>query len=155
MKLYLSHSTEETEKIGLALGLALRDADVRHAFIALRGDMGVGKTAFTRGFAEAFAVSCVKSPTYTVVNEYKGDALPLFHFDLYRLEDEDDLYSIGFDDYLVRDGLILCEWTEKIPGIVPSDAITVFIRRTEKSECDREIGIAFPDSLAISLEKKG
>jgi tRNA threonylcarbamoyladenosine biosynthesis protein TsaE len=113
--------------------------------------MGVGKTALTRGFADAFAVSSVRSPTYTVVNEYKGDTLSIFHFDLYRLEDEDDLYSIGFDDYLAREGLILCEWTEKIPEIVPNDAITVSIRRTQTSESDREIDIRFPCTLAISL----
>lgn len=151
MNFYFSHAPEDTEKIGRTLGLALKKANVRQAFIALRGEMGVGKTAFTRGFADAFAVSSVRSPTYTVVNEYKGDTLSIFHFDLYRLEDEDDLYSIGFDDYLAREGLILCEWTEKIPEIVPNDAISVLIRRTKACENDREIEILFPDSLDISL----
>ena len=151
MNFYLSHSPEDTEAIGRLIGCALKKANVRRAFIALRGEMGVGKTAFTRGFADAFAVSSVRSPTYTVVNEYKGDTISIFHFDLYRLEDEDDLYSIGFDDYLAREGLILCEWTEKIPEIVPNDAIAVSIRRTETNECDREIDILFPSSLAISL----
>ena len=151
MSFYLSHSTEETEKFGHALGLALKNAAIKKLFIALRGEMGVGKTAFTRGFANAFLISSVRSPTYTVVNEYKGDTLSVFHFDLYRLEDEDDLYSIGFDDYLAREGLILCEWTEKIPEIVPSDAMTVSIRRTENAENEREIEIFSPFPLTITL----
>ena len=148
---FFSQNTEETESIGRKLGFALKKADIRRLFIALKGEMGVGKTAFTRGFADAFAVSSVRSPTYTVVNEYKGDSLSIFHFDLYRLEDEDDLYSIGFDDYLSREGLILCEWTEKIPEIVPHDAVTVCIRRTQNSENEREIDIVFPPSIAVSL----
>lgn len=148
---FFSQNIEETESIGRKLGFALRKADIRRLFIALKGEMGVGKTAFTRGFADAFAVSSVRSPTYTVVNEYKGDSLSIFHFDLYRLEDEDDLYSIGFDDYLSREGLILCEWTEKIPEIVPPDAVTVCIRRTQNSENEREINILFPPSIAVSL----
>ena len=151
MTFYLSRTPEETENIGRMLGCALKKTNLRHAFIALRGEMGVGKTAFTRGFANAFAVSSVRSPTYTVVNEYRGDTLPIFHFDLYRLEDEDDLYSIGFDDYLARDGIILCEWTERIPGIVPNDAVTVLIRRTATDEKEREIEFHFPPSLSISL----
>lgn len=148
---FFSQNTEETESIGRKLGFALKKADIRRLFIALKGEMGVGKTAFTRGFADAFAVSSVRSPTYTVVNEYKGDSLSIFHFDLYRLEDEDDLYSIGFDDYLSREGLILCEWTEKIPEIVPPDAVTVCIRHTQNSENEREINILFPPSIAVSL----
>ena len=148
---FFSQNTEETESIGRKLGFALKKADIRRLFIALKGEMVVGKTAFNRGFADAFAVSSVRSPTYTVVNEYKGDSLSIFHFDLYRLEDEDDLYSIGFDDYLSREGLILCEWTEKIPEIVPPDAVTVCIRRTQNSENEREINILFPPPIAVSL----
>ena len=151
MNFFLSHNTEETENIGRTLGLALKKADVRQAFIALRGEMGVGKTAFTRGFADAFAISSVRSPTYTVVNEYKGDTLSVFHFDLYRLADEDDLDSIGFDDYLSREGLILCEWTEKFPSIVPIDAVTVCIHRTEADENERKIEFRIPESLSVSL----
>ena len=151
---YFSHSAEDTERIGRILGDALRASNVRNAFIALRGEMGVGKTAFTRGFAAAFSVNAVRSPTYTVVNEYKGDPIPLFHFDLYRLEDEDDLYSIGFDDYLSRRGLILCEWTEKVPGIVPHDAITVSIRRTDANEFERVIDVTLPSSLDDLLKKE-
>ena len=133
MKLYLSHSTEETEKIGLALGLALRDADVRHAFIALRGDMGVGKTAFTRGFAEAFAVSCVKSPTYTIVNEYRKGKTPVFHFDLYRIGSTDELDGFGFDEY-VENGLCIAEWSENLGDMLPEDTIRVTIQKAGESE---------------------
>ena len=148
---YNVSSTEGTEQVARGLAERLATLGRESAYIALMGEMGVGKTAFVRGFASYFGISTVKSPTYTVVNEYKGDTISIFHFDLYRLEDEDDLYSIGFDDYLAREGLILCEWTEKIPEIVPNDAITVSIRRTETNECDREIDILFPSSLAISL----
>ena len=148
---FFSASEEDTESFGYQLAEKLKAQGLSYAFIALYGEMGVGKTAFTRGFCRALGISAVHSPTYTVVNEYKGDTLSIFHFDLYRLEDEDDLYSIGFDDYLAREGLILCEWTEKIPEIVPNDAISVLIRRTKACESEREIEISFPDSLALSL----
>ncbi len=113
----ISHSTQETEAAGYAYAQELLDANVRRGFIALCGEMGVGKTAFTRGFAKALGLHGVKSPTYTIVNEHRGGKLPLFHFDLYRIGDEDELYAIGFDDYLAQDGFCLSEWTERIPSL--------------------------------------
>ena len=128
---FYTDSPEQTEEVGRRLAEALLTAGLARAFIALCGEMGVGKTAFTRGFARALGVSAVKSPTYTVVNEYRSGRLPIFHFDTYRIEDEDDLISIGFDDYLNRDGFALCEWSEKIREFLPQDRITVSISRTD------------------------
>ena len=130
---------EETEAIGEQLALALLKKKKR-AFIAMRGEMGVGKTAFTRGFARALGISGVKSPTYTVVNEHRG-TVRLFHYDMYRIEDEDDLYSTGFDDYLATDGYIVAEWSERIPDLIPDDAIFVTVRRVAENEGAREIEI--------------
>ena len=125
---YLTSSPEETEAVGgkLAAALAYRP----FAFVALYGELGVGKTAFVRGFCRVFGIDRVKSPTFTVVNEYRGTK-NVFHMDLYRLENEDDLLSVGFDDYLGRRGCVLCEWSEKIPSAIPDDAIRVTISKTD------------------------
>ena len=128
MNEYLTSSPEQTEAIGEKLAASLSDRP--SAFVALYGEMGVGKTAFVRGFCRFFGVKWVKSPTYTVVNEYSGSKT-VIHMDLYRLKDEDDLISVGYDDYLARKGYLLCEWSEKIPGAIPDDAIRVRIERTD------------------------
>ncbi len=128
---FYTDTPEATEQIGERLATALLTRGDRTAFIALCGEMGVGKTAFTRGFARALGVFSVKSPTFTVVNEYRGGVLPIFHFDTYRIESEDDLLSIGFDDYLVREGYALCEWSENIREFLPDGHLTVTIGRTE------------------------
>lgn len=109
----------ETEAVGAALGNAVKEAgDV--AFVALKGDLGAGKTAFTRGFASVLSPgSIVRSPTYAIVNEYKKGTLPLYHFDLYRIEDEDDLYSVGFYDY-VDSGICIVEWSERAESELPT-----------------------------------
>ena len=134
-----SLSTADTEAAGEALAKELIAAGRRRACITLRGEMGVGKTAFVRGFARPLGISGVKSPTYTVVNEYRGDPIPVFHFDLYRIADEDELYAIGFDDYLGRDGFILCEWSENGGEMLPADRITVEITRVAGNEQARTI----------------
>lgn len=134
-----SLSTTDTEAVGEALCRDLLSRGRRRACITLRGEMGVGKTAFVRGFAHALGITSVKSPTYTVVNEYKGEPLPIFHFDLYRIADEDELYAIGFDDYLGRDGFILCEWSENGGDMLPADRITVEISRVAGNENERII----------------
>lgn len=129
-QLIYSHSTLETEAIGEALCQALLDRGDTQTFVALYGEMGVGKTAFSRGFGRGLGIDRVKSPTYTVVNEHRGTSLSLFHFDMYRIQDGDDLFSIGYDDYLARKGYILCEWSEHIPDDIPENAISVLIERT-------------------------
>ena len=137
----ITNSPLETEAVGAALARALEKEGVRRAFIAMRGEMGVGKTAFTRGFASHFGVAGVKSPTYTIVNEYRG-RVRIFHFDMYRITDSDDLYSIGYDDYVESDGYCIAEWSENIEGDIPSDAIFVTISRTDDAE-GRRIEISY------------
>ena len=113
-------SVDETEQIGRALAEELLSRAELPRFVALYGDLGVGKTALVRGFTSAIAPRArVKSPTFALVNEYRGDTLSVFHFDMYRIEDEDSLYSIGFYDYLDRRGVCLVEWSEKIPFALP------------------------------------
>ncbi len=136
----ISHSAAETEAVGEALCRALLASGARRAYVALYGEMGVGKTAFARGFGRALGITSVKSPTYTVVSEHRGEPLPLFHFDFYRLTDEDDLYTVGYDDYLRRDGYILTEWSERMPAVIPPDAVIVQIGRTD-TENGRKITI--------------
>ena len=137
----ITNSPLETEAVGTALARALEKGGVRRAFIAMRGEMGVGKTAFTRGFASHFGVAGVKSPTYTIVNEYRG-RVRIFHFDMYRITDSDDLYSIGYDDYVESDGYCIAEWSENIESDIPSDAIFVTISRTDDAE-GRRIEISY------------
>ena len=143
---YIARSTEETELLGKKLAEWLATQKRSRAFIALYGEMGVGKTAFTRGFAFAIGCTAVKSPTYTVVNEYRKGSLPIFHFDMYRIEDEDDLMSIGFYDYLMKDGYSLCEWSENIESEIPADAIIVRIERTDE-EFTRKITVEGAEDL--------
>jgi tRNA threonylcarbamoyladenosine biosynthesis protein TsaE len=137
---FYTKSPDETELVGKRLAKALEERKISRAVIALRGELGVGKTAFTRGFASELGISGVKSPTYTVVNEYRKGPVPLFHFDLYRLEDSDDgLDSIGFDHY-VQSGHCILEWSEFLP-VKPEGAVTVTI--TKKGEEARLIEIYF------------
>ena len=138
--IYRTSSTEETEKVGYELARKLDTDGRKRAFIAFRGEMGVGKTAFTRGFASYFGISGVKSPTYTVVNEYRGRC-NIYHFDMYRIDGEDDLYSIGYDDYIEKDGYCIAEWSENIDDLLPQDTLFVTISRTDGGENERNIEI--------------
>ena len=126
-------SPEETEALGRTLGEYLKDVGCTRAFITLDGEMGVGKTVFCRGFASAFGIKGVKSPTYTVLNEYRGRC-KIHHFDFYRITDGDDLYSIGYDDIIEEDGYTLGEWSENIVVFLPEDAIRVTISRLYTDE---------------------
>ena len=108
---FITNSPAETENVGAALGAVLRPGSV----LAYTGDLGAGKTAFTRGLARGLgAAERVTSPTYTIVNEYLSGRLPLFHFDMYRLESSDDLFDIGWEDYLERGGVCAVEWSENV-----------------------------------------
>ena len=129
---FLSNSPAETEAIGAALGAILAPGTV----IAYRGDLGAGKTAFTRGLARGLGYAePVTSPTDTIVNEYLGGRLPLFHFDMYRLASSDDLWDIGWEDYLERGGVCAVEWSENVEDAM-EDAIWVTIQKTgEESRC--------------------
>lgn len=137
---FITDNTEETEKLGRRLAEKIDSLGLSRAYIALRGEMGVGKTAFVRGLASQFGISNVKSPTYTVVNEYRGKK-NVYHFDMYRIESEDDLYSIGFDEYVDKDGICISEWSENIEDFIPENAIFVSIKRSSENEAKREIEI--------------
>lgn len=122
---YITTSPEQTEALGERLGERLRGGEV----IAYRGELGAGKTAFTRGLARGLGISVrVTSPTYTIVNEYGGGRLPLFHFDMYRLHDADDLFDIGWEDYLERGGVCAVEWSENVAEAMDG-AITVTLEK--------------------------
>lgn len=122
---YLSHSEAETETVGETLGRTLRPGTV----LAYRGDLGMGKTAFTRGLARGLGYTGrVTSPTFTIVNEYLG-AIPLFHFDMYRLPDADALFDIGWEDYLGRGGVCAVEWSERVEDALPPDTLRVTLAR--------------------------
>ena len=122
---YITNSPAETEAIGAALGKILNPGTV----IAYRGDLGAGKTAFTRGLAKGLGCAeMVTSPTYTIVNEYLGGRIPLFHFDMYRLRSSDDLFDIGWDDYLDRGGVCAVEWSENVDDAM-EDAIYITIEK--------------------------
>ena len=129
--LYTSGASE-TEEVGMRLAKEMQaDASIP-PFIALYGDLGVGKTAFVRGFTRVFSpAALVRSPTFALVNEYptKGTRR-IFHFDMYRITDEDDLYSIGFYDYLDDGSVCLVEWSENIPYAIPDEHIRVEISKT-------------------------
>ena len=122
---HLTHSAAETEALGCRLGCALAPGTV----IAYRGGLGMGKTAFTRGLARGLGCrSRVTSPTFTIVNEYEGPT-PLFHFDMYRLASSEDLFDIGWEDYLSRGGVCAVEWSEQVADALPEDAVTVTLAR--------------------------
>ena len=135
-----TESCEETEAFGAALARAyLQQPTALPPYIALRGDLGVGKTAFVRGFTSLASPNAkVKSPTFALVNEYKGDRLSVFHFDMYRITDEDDLYSIGYDDYLDR-GICIVEWSENIPYALPESYLALSIEKISPDQPDRRL----------------
>ena len=133
---YITHSPAETEELGCRLGRTLRPGTV----VAYFGGLGMGKTAFTRGLARGLGCTCrVTSPTFTIVNEYSG-ALPLFHFDMYRLDSSDDLFDIGWEDYLSRGGVCAVEWSERVEDALPDDTLWVSIARGN-GENDRIITV--------------
>ena len=139
---FLTTSPEETEKVGIALGKILQPGTV----LAYRGDLGAGKTAFTRGLARGLGCTdMVTSPTYTIVNEYLSGRIPLFHFDMYRLASSDDLWDIGWEDYLERGGIYAVEWSENVEDALEG-AVNVTIEKT--GEETRRIQIEGGDFLA-------
>ena len=128
---YLTHNEAETEALGARLAAALSPG----AVVAYRGDLGAGKTAFTRGLARVLGYAGrVTSPTFTIVNEYEGGRLPLFHFDLYRLGCADELFDIGWEDYLARGGVCAVEWSERMEELLEPGTIRVDLRRGEDED---------------------
>lgn len=127
----ITQSAEETERLGYELAKKL--VQRKYTFVALYGDLGTGKTAFTRGFCNRICPNeRVFSPTFAIINEYLGGFIPIYHFDVYRITDDDDLYSTGFYEYLDReDGIILCEWSENIPYAIPPQRVEVHIEKPD------------------------
>ena len=139
---FITNSPAQTEAVGVALARILAPGTV----LAYRGDLGAGKTAFTRGLARGLGYhDPVTSPTYTVCNEYLGGRLPLFHFDMYRLRSADDLWDIGWDDYLDRNGVCAVEWSENVADAL-EDPIFITIEKT--GEESRRITIEGGEALA-------
>ena len=132
-----THSPEETEAVGRKLAVQLQPGDV----LAYYGDLGAGKTAFTRGLAAGLGVTePVTSPTYTIVNEYLSGRLPLFHFDMYRLGSADELFDIGWEDYLARGGICAVEWSENVEEAL-TGALRITITKDSADETVRTITI--------------
>jgi len=134
---YISHSERETEQIAFELAQRLTPGTV----LAYQGGLGMGKTAFTRGLAKGLGYEGrVTSPTFTIVNEYLG-RVPLFHFDMYRLEDAEELFDIGWEDYLDRGGVCAVEWSERVPEALPPDTLWVRLERCAEDENWRKITV--------------
>ncbi len=129
-KEFVSESEQDTERIAAEFAATLKPGD----FIAFFGDLGSGKTAFVRGLASVLCKNArVSSPTYAIVNEYRGN-INIFHFDLYRITDEDSLYSVGFYDYLERGGVIAAEWCENVLYALPEDRYNVTFEKTGETQ---------------------
>lgn len=133
MEIFNSKSIAETEAVAEIIAKRLN----KGSFLALYGGMGAGKTAFVRGLVKALCPECldlVHSPTFAIVNEYRGNEVSIFHFDLYRLTDEDDLYSTGFYDYIEQGGITITEWTELFEDYIPENAIKLKIENIGDNE---------------------
>ena len=136
-------SADETYEYGRKMGAEARPGDV----YCLTGDLGVGKTVFTQGFAAGLGVEeSVSSPTFTIIQEYEGEKMPFYHFDVYRIGDVEEMDEIGFDDYIYGDGVCLIEWADLIREILPEDFVGIFIEK------DMEKGF---DYRRITLERGG
>ena len=140
--IYLTNSPAQTEAVGVALGKIIPP----YSILAYRGDLGAGKTAFTRGLARGLGCTdLVTSPTYTIVNEYLSGRIPLFHFDMYRLASSDDLWDIGWEDYLDRGGVCAVEWSENVDDAMEN---AVYVTIEKLGEDTRRITLEGGDFLA-------
>jgi tRNA threonylcarbamoyladenosine biosynthesis protein TsaE len=143
---YRTHSPEQTGQLGSRLAQKLQAGMV----VAFTGDLGAGKTAFTQGIARGLGITDrVTSPTFTIVNEYEGGRLPLFHFDMYRLGSSDELFDIGWEDYLARGGVCVVEWSEKIPFALPDRFLRITIEKLPDNLDARRITAELADGKDI------
>ena len=128
---FRTESAAQTEGLGERLARELTPGRV----VAFTGDLGAGKTAFVRGMARGLGISArVTSPTFTIVNEYEGGRLPLFHFDMYRLHSSEELFDIGWEDFLARGGICAVEWSENILDALEPGTIYIDIRRGQQDD---------------------
>lgn len=136
---FYTKNEEQTTLLGERVGELLKAGDV----VTLDGDLGAGKTHFTYGIAKALGVDeYITSPTFTIVNEYRSGNLPLFHFDAYRLSSEEELYDIGYEDYLAQNGVAVVEWAVNVEGVFDDNSVRIeILRMDDVSETDRTITI--------------
>ena len=134
-----SYKEEDTFNIGQDIASRIKPGDI----VCLDGDLGVGKTVFTKGFAIGLGIEeCITSPTFTIVQEYHEGRVPLYHFDVYRISDSEEMYEIGFEEYINGDGVCLIEWATMIEDILPSDLIKITIQKDLDKGVDyREIAV--------------
>ncbi len=145
---FITNNPQETEKIAFDLSQSLPYGKV----VAMFGDLGAGKTAFTRGFTKGMGIDCdVSSPTFALVNEYRGNGKTLYHFDMYRISGWDDLYSTGYFDYLDEGATLIIEWSENIEAILPDDCIRVTINKSDNFN-ERIIEICGVESFENPLD---
>lgn len=143
--LYRSENEEETVMLACRLAELLRPGDI----VAMYGELGSGKTAFVRGLAKGMGLDQrVFSPTFTIVNEYEGK-VPLFHFDMYRLGSSEELFEIGWEDYIARGGVCAVEWSENVSDAFPPE--TIEVRFTKTGDHSRELEITIPDERSALL----
>lgn len=146
-----TESVQETVDVGYKLGALLKQGDT----VCLSGNLGTGKTAFTTGIASALGITgYITSPTFTIVNEYKG-RLPLYHFDVYRIADPEEMFEIGFEEYIEGNGVTVIEWPELIKDILPAEVIWVKINKDPASGIDmRRISLDFRGKKYLNYEEK-
>jgi tRNA threonylcarbamoyladenosine biosynthesis protein TsaE len=134
-----SYKAEDTFQTGYRLGISAKKGEV----YCLNGDLGVGKTVFTQGFAKGLGIEeSVNSPTFTIIQQYEGGRLPLYHFDVYRIAEVEEMEEIGYEDYFYGDGVCLIEWAELIGELLPKDRITIVIKKDLQRGFDyREIAV--------------
>ncbi len=136
METYITHSPEQTEEVAKEFSKTLKGGEV----IAYRGNLGMGKTCFTRGLAEGLGFEgFVTSPTFALINEYLGGRLNIYHFDMYRISSWDELYSSGFFEYIEQNGVVACEWSENIQNALPEN--TIYVEIEALGETQRKITI--------------
>lgn len=144
----ISRSPEETEALGLKLGHVLEAGTI----LCLSGDLGTGKTTLTKSIAKSLGVSeYVTSPSYTIVNEYEGK-LPLYHFDVYRINEIEELYEIGYEEYFFGCGVTIIEWASMIMDLIPDDAVKIEIERLDDQE--RKFVISAPETIIARLRER-
>ena len=143
-EIFETHSPEETFSLGEALGRKATSGEI----ICLNGELGVGKTVFTKGYGKGLEVEEeIVSPTFTVVQEYYSGRLPLYHFDVYRIEDADEMYEIGYEEYFFGDGATLIEWSALIGELIPLSAKKILIEKDpEKGDDYRKITLTVPEA---------
>lgn len=123
---YETISPEETFQMAKLLSESAKPGEI----YCLNGELGVGKTVFVKGFASGLGIEDpVVSPTFTILQEYRSGRLPLFHFDVYRIEDPDELYELGYEEYFFGDGVTMIEWSTLVAELIPNDAVRVLIKK--------------------------